>query len=183
MQYEQLLLWRLSSLNFVPQYIEEGEAFGGKFLVYAWIEGVTWKKWLESIPPLKEKKAIFLRLLYSMQLLHEKGIIHRDLKPDHLLLSPNRKELWIVDFGHSLQKSTPSPFSSFPLVGTPRYMSPEQRKAPEEVDERADIYTLGMLGRELFGSDFSSLFGKATCQRREERFSSVGELLSHFLCF
>jgi WD40 repeat protein/serine/threonine protein kinase len=80
---------------------------------------------------------------------HEQGIVHRDIKPANLLVD-TRGNLWITDFGLAHCQSQAGLTMSGDLVGTLRYMSPEQalaRRVP--MDHRTDIYSLGVTLYEL----------------------------------
>ena len=80
---------------------------------------------------------------------HEAGILHRDIKPSNLLLDSSGK-LWIADFGLAQVQSDPGMTMTGDLLGTTRYMSPEQAMAKRiPVDHRTDIYSLGVTLYEL----------------------------------
>ncbi|WP_165226375.1 serine/threonine-protein kinase [Aquisphaera insulae] len=80
---------------------------------------------------------------------HELGVIHRDIKPANLLLDA-RGDLWITDFGLALLRSDPGPTMTGELVGTARFMSPEQASGSRGlVDHRTDVYSLGITLYEL----------------------------------
>jgi serine/threonine protein kinase len=80
---------------------------------------------------------------------HGLGILHRDIKPANLLIDPHGA-LWITDFGLARFSSDLSLTHSGDMVGTLRYMSPEQAKARGGVvDQRTDIYALGVTLYEL----------------------------------
>lgn len=80
---------------------------------------------------------------------HQVGIVHRDIKPANLLLDV-RGDLWIADFGLALFRGDSRATMTGELVGTVRFMSPEQATAGEKgVDHRTDIYSLGITLYEL----------------------------------
>ena len=85
----------------------------------------------------------------ALQHAHERGVIHRDIKPSNLLLD-SAGHLWIADFGLAIVQSDAGLTMTGDLVGTLRYMSPEQALGQRaSVDHRADIYSLGMTLYEL----------------------------------
>ena len=80
---------------------------------------------------------------------HEKGIVHRDIKPSNLILDRQRN-LWVTDFGLARIDGSQSLTLTGDLLGTLRYMSPEQAAASRAlVDHRTDIYSLGLTLYEL----------------------------------
>src|SRR5262249_42345893 len=80
---------------------------------------------------------------------HDEGVVHRDIKPANLLLDVKGK-LWITDFGLAHCQSTGNLTLTGDLLGTVRYMSPEQARGKRGlVDYRTDIYSLGVTLYEL----------------------------------
>jgi tetratricopeptide (TPR) repeat protein len=80
---------------------------------------------------------------------HQVGVVHRDVKPGNLLLE-QRGQLWVTDFGLARIQSEASLTATGDLVGTLRYMSPEQALAKRvPIDHRTDVYSLGATLHEL----------------------------------
>ncbi len=72
---------------------------------------------------------------------HRRGVIHRDVKPSNLLVDA-RGTIWVADFGLARRLADPAMTQTDSLLGTPRYMSPEQAELGP-IDGRADLYSLG----------------------------------------
>ncbi len=90
---------------------------------------------------------------------HERGVVHRDIKPGNLILGLDGR-IWLTDFGLAKRLDDVTLSLCGALMGTPRYMSPEQASALRHpVDHRTDIYSLGatlyelVTKRPLFDSD------------------------------
>ncbi len=91
----------------------------------------------------------------ALRAAHEKSIVHRDMKPDNLMLvrdpiAPGGERVKILDFGIAkLLKSGTKRTATSAVMGTPLYMSPEQCRGAGEVDERSDVYSLGVVLYEM----------------------------------
>ena len=80
---------------------------------------------------------------------HRRGVIHRDIKPSNLILDADNR-IWLTDFGLARRLDDVSLSLTGALLGTPRYMSPEQAAAAKTpVDHRTDLYSLGATLYEL----------------------------------
>jgi len=104
----------------------------------------------------------------ALQYAHDEAIVHRDIKPSNLLLDGQGK-LWITDFGLARIEAEHSLTITGDVLGTLRYMSPEQALGRKSLDERTDIYSLGLSLYELAtlqaafdGSDRATLTRQVT---------------------
>lgn len=98
---------------------------------------------------------IFLQILDALEHAHKKGIIHRDIKSSNILLQydeeKNIKKAFLTDFGIAYVKKAENILGYSPLTkkgeifGTPEFMSPEQISGDTEIDERSDIFSLGVV--------------------------------------
>ncbi|EMI17240.1 Serine/threonine protein kinase domain protein [Rhodopirellula maiorica SM1] len=80
---------------------------------------------------------------------HQRGVIHRDIKPSNLLLDED-DQIWLTDFGLAMRLDTVTLSMTGAVIGTPRYMSPEQASAARDrLDHRSDLYSLGATLYEL----------------------------------
>jgi serine/threonine protein kinase len=97
----------------------------------------------------------FLKVCEALSFAHFKGVIHRDLKPANLMLGPHN-EIYVMDWGIARpfgEAAKDYPFEAGEknqMIGTPRYMSPEQaRGVNDRLDERSDLFALGLILYEL----------------------------------
>jgi serine/threonine protein kinase/tetratricopeptide (TPR) repeat protein len=133
-------------------------ATGRPFFVMEYVKGVPITDYCDATRlSVHERLQLFTLVCQAVQHAHQKGIIHRDLKPSNILVAPydDKPVPKIIDFG--LAKAMHQPLTERTLhtahesvLGTPRYMSPEQAQLNNlDVDTRSDIYSLGVLLYEL----------------------------------
>jgi serine/threonine protein kinase len=134
-----------------------GQAGGFCFLLMEFVDGANLRQALRSgrFTP-QQALALIPPLCEALQAAHAQGVLHRDIKPENLLLDAEGR-VKIADFGIAKLLEDPATPSTgaYTLtrtgarVGTPHYMAPEQVETPEQVDHRADIYSLGVVFYEL----------------------------------
>lgn len=109
------------------------------------VEGDTLRALLRRVGTLSIRSVVHIsrQICDGLREAHAQGVVHRDLKPENLMVD-HRGDLKIMDFGiaRSFMGGTASTLGMF--IGTPAYMSPEQVEC-REVDQRADIYALGLI--------------------------------------
>jgi serine/threonine protein kinase len=125
----------------------------------------------ESRAPLAAGEAarLAIQAAEALEHAHALGVLHRDIKPANLLLDPDG-HLWVSDFGLARFQGSGDLTLSGDLLGTVRYMSPEQALGGRILDARTDIYSLGatlyeiVTGRPAFaGNDRQELIRRITC--------------------
>ncbi len=154
---EAAMAGRLQHANIVPVYAV-GEERGIHYYAMQYVEGCTLAERLAELRDagVQPGREHFRRVAsWGQQIAdalahaHERGVIHRDIKPSNLLLDA-RGNVWITDFGLARGDALSSLTISGDVVGTARYMSPEQaRGSTGELDERTDVYSLGATLYEL----------------------------------
>ena len=139
----------LSHPNIV-NIIERGEASGYHYIVLELVEGVTLNHVLHTVE-LKERH--YLRVIEelgnALAYIHSLGIVHRDVKPSNILVN-RQGVVKLSDFGIVLAGEEPEAPGRGATVGTASYMAPEQRRDPNAVDPRADIYSLAVTFYKMF---------------------------------
>ncbi|MCA9066658.1 MAG: serine/threonine protein kinase, partial [Planctomycetaceae bacterium] len=96
--------------------------------------------------------AVITQVCEALQFAHDEGIVHRDIKPENILIN-HRGRVKIADFGLArLIAGSADDYTltgTHQVMGTPRYMAPEQMTGSPSVDHRADIYSLGVVFYEM----------------------------------
>jgi len=149
---EAKALARLSHSSIVTVY-DFGESDGLYYLVMEYVDGVNLRQAMQSAP-LEPSEALQIvpQICDALQYAHGEGIVHRDIKPENILID-HRGRVKIADFGLAKlvgdEKSDPTLTGTRQVMGTLRYMAPEQMESSRNVDHRADIYSLGVVFYEM----------------------------------
>ncbi len=99
------------------------------------------------ILPIEQTLSLVIKVCDAIQFAHEHGVLHRDLKPGNILLREDGEPL-VADFGLAKLKSSEASHSlslTGHVVGTLENMAPEQAESSKDVDERADVYSIGTI--------------------------------------
>jgi len=127
-----------------------GETEGIHYVSMEFLEGKSLSEILQDEGAITPEVGIPIlrQLLSALQEAHRVGIFHRDLKPQNIMVDVNNRA-FIMDFGISVSEEVNRLTETGMLVGTPRYMAPEQF-GNRNVDHRSDIYSMGIIMFEMF---------------------------------
>ena len=123
------------------------------FIAAEFIEGVTLRERLAAGKmELREMLGIVLQCTLALEATHQAGVVHRDIKPENIMVRPDGL-VKLVDFGlariaETGIKSSAEATQIGAVIGTPRYMSPEQARG-QKLDARTDIFSLGAILYEM----------------------------------
>ena len=179
---EYAMVERIQSRH-VARIYSHGNSEEHAYLVMEFFEGGDLHKRLtgRAMEP-GEALRIFRELMFALGDVHEKGILHRDLKPQNLMFREDGT-LAILDFGIAKDIAAVDRTHQGEVLGTPRYMSPEQVQG-RALDLRTDIYSAGVLlyqmltGRHLFDGDTAMEVACSTSTRRRPRYPSTSSATS-----
>jgi hypothetical protein len=134
---------RLSHPHIVPIHSVEEQATA-VFFVMAFVDGETLGARVLREGPLAGTEAlrIMQEVAWALAHAHASGVVHRDVKPDNILLERGTGRVLVTDFGIARGGEAGDTSGEGGIVGTPRYMSPEQA-AGDALDGRSDLYSLG----------------------------------------
>ena len=126
---------------------------GRLFLVMELLEGVTLGERIRQAKRLdpEELTPIVTGVVAGLHAAHQAGVVHRDLKPDNIFLTRAKTargmetQVKILDFGISKAVGFERLTRTGQVLGTPRYMAPEQLAADHDLDARVDVYALGVI--------------------------------------
>lgn len=122
-----------------------------RYMVEEFVDGLALDKIIKKQTVIEPTVALLILLdsCYALKFAHSKGIVHRDIKPGNILIS-RRAEVKLADFGIASDENEDSDKTQTGVtLGTPAYMPPEQFENSSAVDNRADIYALGIMLYEM----------------------------------
>ncbi len=165
---EARLYAKLDHPNIVQVY-DVGFYKNVAYIIMKYIDGITLKDLIKERAPLEFKEIIRISqdIASVLEYMHSKGIIHRDIKPANIMIQKDNGRAILTDFGLAKNLETTKFTATGKIMGSPHYLAPEQAKG-EKVDERTDIYSLGI-----------TMFEMATGKLPFEGESAVQIVLKH----
>lgn len=198
---ESRALAQLEHPGIVPVYDVGLLADDRAFYVMKLVDGERLDQRMTRGLTLGDGLRIVVRVCDAVAFAHTRGVIHRDLKPQNVMLAPFG-EVLVMDWGTArIRSESRREFTGLErdgvmsaeknatadgvVVGTPGYMAPEQASGRVgDVDERSDVYALGVVLREVAASalegsrlppPLASIVARATAESRAERYSGPTE--------
>jgi tRNA A-37 threonylcarbamoyl transferase component Bud32 len=194
---EARVLARLSHPNIVAVH-DFGQSGGFFYLLMEFVDGVNLRQAMQAGRFTPQQAMLLVpKICEALQFAHDEGILHRDIKPENILLD-TKGRVKIADFGIAKlvgeARENLTLTASGMALGTPHYMAPEQLEHPQDVDQRADIYSLGVVFYEMLTGELpigrfappsqksnvdarvDEVVFHALEKEREKRFRSAGEV-------
>ncbi|MBQ4197461.1 MAG: serine/threonine protein kinase [Bacteroidales bacterium] len=195
---------RLSHPHIAGVYTFDENSPVGPAIVMEYLEGRTLDKFLKENPPKEARERVFLQLLDAVGYIHRCSLIHNDIKPGNIIITNKDNDLKLIDFGLSdddsnyLEKnlgatesyaspellayrhadsaaSESSPAAATEMPATANTGS-SSSAAPLPLDSRSDIYSIGMIMKEIFPGRHKRIISRCTQKDREKRYSNTEEL-------
>ena len=147
-EQEAKILANLQHPHILPVH-DFGESDGFTYIVMPFIKTGTLSAALQGNPlPFEQIKRVITQVGDALDCAHSQGLVHRDVKPSNVLLD-ERGNCLLADFGIAKMLERTEPLTATGgVVGTPRYMSPEQGMG-QTIDGRSDVYALGVILYEM----------------------------------
>ena len=180
---EANILARLDHPAIVPVHDAGTLPDGRAFYVMKLVRGRRLDTLARADVPLMARLTAFARVLDAVGFAHAQGVVHRDLKPENVMVGAFG-EVYVMDWGVALEIDGDGEVA---VVGTPGFMPPEQQRAPSRVDQRADIFALGVMLAQLIGEAgpraLRAIAEKAHAADAEQRYQDVAALAADLVRF
>ena len=148
----------------------------GEGIVMEYIDGRDLRGFLSENPSRQLRKRVLDQLLTAVSYLHSKGIVHNDLKPENILITHQDNTVKLIDFGLS---DTDAQYLYRTLGCSPEYAAPELL-ARQKTDSRSDIYSLGLLMKDIIGKRYSAIASRACNPIPQKRYANVSQIQKAF---
>ncbi len=146
---------QLTHPHIVPIYAVD-ETGGIVWFAMGLVEGEPLAKQLADHPrpDIATVRRVLREVADGLSYAHAQGVVHRDIKPDNILIDAASGRALVTDFGIARAAEGDLRLTATGVaVGTPAYMSPEQAMGEKDVDGRADIYALGVVGWQMLAGE------------------------------
>lgn len=162
-----------SHYNIVHIFTYEYNTPVGEGIVMEYIDGRSLDIFLAENPPYDIRRRIFEELLSAVGYLHKQGIIHNDIKPTNILISHTDNTLKLIDLGLA---DNDAHYVIKRAGCTRQYASPELLAQNETLDARSDIYSVGVVMRDIFQNRYAHISSKCTKKKPSDRYSDITQL-------
>ena len=166
----------LTHPNIVHVFTYEYDTPVGEGILMEYVEARNLAEFLAERPDMQTRKRVWEQLMNVVSYVHRKGILHNDLKPEKILITRADNDVKLIDFGLS---DNDAHYVNRTLGCTPKYASPELL-ARDKLDASSDVYSLGLIMKDVFGRKYSRISDKASSQSKSCRYSSVDALSKAF---
>jgi serine/threonine protein kinase len=182
---EAQILARLEHPGIVPVHDAGTLPDGRIFYAMKYVRGSRLDEYAAHGASLNDRLRKFQAVCDAVAFAHAHGVIHRDLKPQNIMIG-SFGEVLVMDWGVAKIRDDPHQSAVFntsdgTVIGTRDYMSPEQARGEIEIDERADIYSLGavlkfLLTGQKVSKPAKAIYLKAMANERRDRYATASEL-------
>lgn len=144
---------RLSHPNIVTIY-DVGETDDLAYIAMEYLSGTTLREIMDKGPiPLDLVAATASQIAEALAYAHEHGVVHRDIKPSNIVITLPHGQVKLTDFGIAHLVNSEKTTAGL-MLGSPRYMSPEQAMG-QEINGRSDIFSLGAVLYEMLTGEYA----------------------------
>ena len=178
---EAQIIARLEHPGIVPVHDVGTLPDGRIYYAMKFVRGSRLDEYAAQGASLRDRLRKFQAVCDAVAFAHAHGVIHRDLKPQNIMIG-SFGEVLVLDWGVATIRDRPCE-SVGTIVGTQNYMSPEQARGEvDQLDERADIYSLGAVlhfllkDQSKFSKAATAICSKAMSQAKEGRYATASEL-------
>jgi serine/threonine protein kinase len=182
---EAQIIARLEHPGIVPVHDAGTLPDGRIFYAMKFVRGSRLDEYAAHGASLNDRLRKFQAVCDAVAFAHAHGVIHRDLKPQNIMIG-SFGEVLVMDWGVAKIRDDPHQSAVFntsdgTVIGTRDYMSPEQARGEIEIDERADIYSLGavlkfLLTDQKVSKPAKAIFLKAMANEPRDRYATASEL-------
>lgn len=163
--------------NIVNVFTYEPSTIVGPGIVMEYVDGCTLREFLAGNPSMSLRRRVLGQLLSAVAYIHRCGLVHNDIKPENIMVTRADNSVRLIDFGLA---DNDAHFLARTLGCTSSYASPELLAREDGIDTRSDIYSLGVIIKEMFGKRYSRIASRCLYINKEQRYANADELVQAF---